>query len=245
MKERFTDLANTCFQHGHYTFSHFLSPSEIDEFFRISKDLEFVEYTLFGGSEHAERQVLRFGGEEMFGYVEEFPIRCVNCRPVTPKFAEELGHRDVLGALMNLGIERDVIGDIWVHGKECYFFCLDTMTEYVCENLIKIRHTSVVCQPVDGLPEQFQPVRKKEEHIVASGRCDALISKVYHLSRGRCIPLFQEKKVFVNSRQYETNSGVLRDGDVVSVRGYGKFIYLGIVRETKKGRLTVAIEKYV
>ena len=68
---------------------------------------------------------------------------------------------------------------------------------------------------------------------------------MYHLSRGKCIPLFQEKKVFVNGRQYENNSGVIREGDIVSVRGFGKFVYLGVVRETKKGRVTVAIEKYV
>ena len=81
--------------------------------------------------------------------------------------------------------------------------------------------------------------------MIASERCDALLSKVYHLSRGKCIPLFQEKRVFVNSRQFENNSGTLKEGDIVSVRGFGKFVYLGVVRETKKGRVTVAIEKYV
>lgn len=245
MKKRFMDLANTCFQHGHYTFSHFLSPSDMDEFFQISKELSFVEYTLFGGSEHAERKVLRFGGEEMFGYVEEFPISCIYCRPATPKFAEAFGHRDVLGALMNLGIERDVLGDIWVRGKACYFFCLENMKEYVCDNLTKVRHTAVVCQEVDELPEEFQPVRKREEYVAASERCDVLIAKVYHLSRGNCIPLFQQNKVFVNGRQCEANSGLLKKDDVVSVRGFGKFVYLGVIRETKKGNLTVAIEKYV
>lgn len=245
MKQHLTDLANRCYQNGHYTFSHFLSPSEIDEFFQINKELSFVEYTLYGGSEEAERQMLRFGSEEMFGYVEEFPICCIHCRPLTPKFAENLGHRDVLGALMNLGIERNVIGDIWVKDKQSYFFCIDSMADYICEQLTKIRHTNVICSKEDGLPEEFRPERRREEHIIASGRCDALIAKVYNLSRGKCIPLFQNKKVFVNSRQFENNSGALREGDVVSVRGFGKFVYLGVVRETKKGRITVAIERYM
>lgn len=245
MKQRLADLANTCYQKGHYTFSHFLSPSDIDEFMQIKEELAFVDASLSGGSEDAERQVVRFGSEEMFGYVEEFPICCLSCRPVMLKFAEKLSHRDILGALMNLGIERDVLGDILVKDKECYFFCLKNMKEYICENLTKIRHTNVVCTETDKLPEEFRPVRKREEHIIASERCDALISKVYHLSRGKCLPLFQEKKVFVNSRQYENNSGTLKEGDVVSVRGFGKFMYIGVVRETKKGRVTVAIEKYV
>ncbi len=245
MKQRFMDLANTCYQRGHYTFTHFLTPAQIDEFFQIRSQLSFVGYALEGGCEMAERQMLRFGDEEMFGYVEEFPICCIHCQPLTPRFAEEPGHRDVLGALMNLGIERDVIGDIWIRDKECYFFCLAGMKEFICDSLVKIRHTNVKCQEIEKLPEDFEPVLAAEEHILPSERCDALIAKVYHLSRGKCIPLFQERKVFVNSRQYENNSGILKPGDVVSVRGFGKFIYQGVVRETKKGRITVKIEKYI
>lgn len=119
------------------------------------------------------------------------------------------------------------------------------MKEFICDSLIKIRHTNVRCQEIGKLPEEFKPVLAAEEHIIPSERCDALVAKVYHLSRGKCIPLFQEKRVFVNSRQYENNSGALKPGDVVSVRGYGKFIYQGVVRETKKGRITVKIEKYI
>lgn len=245
MKQRFTDLANTCYHNGHYTFTHFLSPSEIEEFYQIRDEISFVGFTLYGGSPYSERQMLRFGDEEMFGYVEEFPVSCIYCRPLTPKFAEKPGHRDILGALMNLGIERDVIGDIWLKDRECYFFCLESMKDYICDNLTKIRHTNVVCIETDELPEEFKPMLKEEEYVIASERCDALIAKVYNLSRSKCIPLFQEKKVFVNSRQFENNSGVLREGDVVSVRGHGKFIYRGVVRETKKGRFTIAIEKYV
>lgn len=245
MKQRFIDLANTCYQKGHYTFTPFLSLADIDEFFQIRKEISYVDYTLYGGNEGAERQMIRFGSEGMFGYVEEFPISCIYCRPVISRFAGEMGHRDVLGALMNLGLERDVIGDIWVKDQECYFFCLEKMSSYICDNLTKIRHTNVVCIKADGLPEEYRPERRREEYVVASERCDALLSKICKLSRGKCILLFQEKKVFVNSRQFENNSGMLREGDIVSVRGFGKFKYLGVVRETKKGRYTVAIEKYV
>lgn len=244
-KRRFKELANTCYQNGYYTFTQFLSPAEIDEFFQIRNEISFVEYSMFGGSEDAERQILRFGSEDLLGYEEEFPISCIYCRPAALKFAETVGHRDILGALMNLGIERNVIGDILVKDKECYFFCLKNMKEYICDNLTKIRHTNVVCIEIDELPQMAAAVRKREEHILSSVRCDALVAKVYRLSRGKCIPLFQEKKVFVNSRQFENNSGILKEGDVVSVRGYGKFVYAGVVRQTKKGRFTVAIEKYV
>ena len=57
--------------------------------------------------------------------------------------------------------------------------------------------------------------------------------------------MFRDKKVFVNGRQYENNSGVVKPGDVVAVRGFGKFVYEGIIYETKKGRICVAADRYV
>ena len=73
MKQRLTDLANRCYQNGHYTFSHFLSASEMDEFLQMKQELAFVPFSAFGGSEDAERQIVRFGSVEMFGYEEAFP----------------------------------------------------------------------------------------------------------------------------------------------------------------------------
>ena len=81
------------------------------------------------GTEGCERQMLRFGSEETLGYEEAFPISCVVIRPSAPKFAEELTHRDFLGALMNLGIERDVLGDIIVRDAVGYVFCEDAMAD--------------------------------------------------------------------------------------------------------------------
>ncbi len=245
LKERWDDLANTAYQKNCYTFTHFLSVSEVGEFLKCQKEFEFVGYGLSGGSPYAERRVIRFGNENVLGYVEKFPICCIYCRPEAPKFAEKLGHRDVLGALMNLGMERDVIGDIWIKEQECFFFCLSVMCEYICDNLTKIRHTNVVCVEAEQLPGEFEPERKSEDYIVTSERCDAVVAKVYHLSRGRCSLLFREKKIFVNSRQFENNSGTLKAGDVVSVRGCGKFEYGGVLRETRKGNITIRIEKYV
>lgn len=65
------------------------------------------------------------------------------------------------------------------------------------------------------------------------------------MSRSQSIEMFRDKKVFVNGRQYENNSGVVKPGDVVAVRGFGKFVYEGIIYETKKGRICVAADRYV
>ena len=152
-KERLKDLAEVSFSQGRYTFTHFLSLAEQDEFYTIEPELQYAGITVSGGCDGTERQMIRFGNPEEFGYEEEFPISCIHCRPMAAKFAEKCNHRDVLGALMHLGIEREVVGDIWVMEKESYFFCLASMKDFICDNLIKIRHTNVVCEEMQEIPQ--------------------------------------------------------------------------------------------
>ena len=78
-------------------------------------------------------------------------------RDMINKFAEELGHRDYLGAVMNLGMERDVIGDILIRDKSAYMFCMDNIAGYIQANLEKIRHTSVKVFPEKGEIDALSP----------------------------------------------------------------------------------------
>lgn len=151
LKRRVLDLANRCYQQNIYTFSGFLNVAEVSDVYAMERELDFVPWKLFGGTEGCERQMLRFGSEETLGYEEAFPISCVVIRPSAPKFAEELTHRDFLGALMNLGIERDVLGDIIVRGAVGYVFCEDAMADY----LEKKHHTGAAHDHDDGSDERM------------------------------------------------------------------------------------------
>lgn len=245
LKSRILDLANRCYQTNVYTFSGFLSVNDQAAVFEMEKEIAFVPWTLFGGGEDCERRMLRFGSEELFGYEEAFPISCLIIKPLMQKFADTLTHRDFLGALMNLGIERDVLGDIIVKENIGYVFCEDAMASFLQEHLGKVKHTSVLCEITKECPAGTKPDVRETELVVSSNRCDAVIAKVFQLSRSQSIELFRTKKVFVGGRQYENNSGVLKQGDIVSVRGYGKFIFNGFLKETKKGRIRIGIKQYV
>lgn len=94
LKRRVLDLANRCYQQNIYTFSGFLNAAEVSDVYSMERELDFIPWKLFGGTEGCERQMLRFGSEETLGYEEEFPISCVVIRPSAPKFAEALSHRD-------------------------------------------------------------------------------------------------------------------------------------------------------
>lgn len=244
-KKRLLELAKRSYQNNMYTFTGFLTPNEQALFYEIEKEVSYAGYALWGGSEHCERKMLRFGSEELLGYKEDFPICCVIVQPLMKKFADDLSHRDFLGSLMNLGIERSVLGDIFVKDKGAYILCEETMSNYIAENLSRVKHTSMLCQQTHTMPPEILPNLEETELIVASDRIDAVIAKAYQLSRSQSVELFRGKRIFVNGRLYENNAGILKAGDVVSVRGFGKFIYEGMKQETKKGRYKVVIEKYV
>lgn len=245
LKRRILDLANRCYQQNQYTFSGFLNAGQQALLYEMESELEFVSWTLYGGAPDCERRMLRFGSEEQLGYEEPFPICCLIAKPLLKKFADDLNHRDFLGALMNLGIERDVLGDIIVKDNVGYVFCEERMAEYIQEHLDRVKHTSISCRITWESPTEAAPEFAEEELVVSSNRCDAIVAKVYNLSRSQSIELFRAKKIFVNGRQYENNSGILKDGDIVSVRGYGKFVFAGFLLQTKKGRIRIGIKKYI
>lgn len=241
LRNRLRELADKSYQQNMFTFTGFLGLSEQDTFWRMESELRHTGYCLWGGTGNTDRQVIRFGNKEEFGYEVPFPIVCIHIKPLVAKFADKLSHRDFLGALMNLGIERSTIGDIKVGDKEAYLFCLESIAQYICENLSQIKHTHVSCK----ITEDYTEIPEEEPEIcsvqVSSMRIDAVIAKVYHKSRNDCLELFRTGKVFANGRLCENNSRLLKAGDVVNARGYGKFVMSGEVRETKKGKLCVDV----
>lgn len=242
--KRFRELAAKCYQNSQYTFTSFLSMGDMAGFYQIEKELSYVPYTVWGGSELCERVMVRFGSEEQLGYTEEFPIVCLQVKPLAAKFADPLTHRDFLGAIMNLGIERSTVGDIFILDNIGYIFCMEKIAPFLMENLSSVKHTSIICSQVKEVPA-LQEGEKQEIIIqIASERIDGVIAKVYKLSRSEAIELFAQKKVFVNGRLCESNSRLLKEADRVSTRGCGKFEYLGSGGLSKKGKLNARILLY-
>ncbi|MGL5259096.1 MAG: YlmH/Sll1252 family protein [Lachnospiraceae bacterium] len=245
LQKRLKELARRSYEQNQFTFTTFLSPSELDLFLHMEKELSYASPTIFGGNDTTDRVMIRFGKEEELGYVEEFPIVCIKMEPLIEKFGEQLSHRDYLGSLMNLGIKRETIGDIFIKGKTAYLFCQEQIAEYIKEHLVKIKHTNIKCVIEEDIKEFIKAEQELELILTSSYRIDGVISKIYHLSRTQSIELFRKKKVFLNGRVQENNSYSLKDKDIISVRGYGKIQYLGLKSETKKGKFHLQIGRYV
>ena len=237
LKKRLAELSHRAFERGYTTYSTFLNLQEIS----ILKSLKVdSKYSLFGGYENADRCVAAFSNEEIYSY----PIVCIKIEPLQQKFSDKLTHRDFLGALMNLGIEREMLGDIKILNNEGYLFCLDKISQYIVDNLSSIKHTSVKCKIIDDIPELFNQIPDEEEYIVSSLRIDTVVSAVFKMSRNSASQLINQEKIFINSKTVYKDSIQLKEDDVVSVRGYGKFIYSQTVNETRKHKMVVAIRLY-
>ena len=122
-QRRIQELANTAYQRGIVTFSDFLNLNELNIFQGIRSKLSYLTTESFGGYELAERQIAVFRPEAPVFYAD-YPVACLKITPLNAKFAEELNHRDYLGAILNLGLERSCLGDILVEEKAAYLFCL-------------------------------------------------------------------------------------------------------------------------
>lgn len=245
LQKRLLDLGNRSFSQNMYTFSDFLSLADQTLLWGMKEELRFTSFETFGGNSECERVMVRFGSVNDLGYEEEYPITCLEIRPLIEKFADQLTHRDFLGALMNLGMKREVLGDIFVQNKTAYLYCNENMAEYIMKNLDKVKHTHVTCKEVEDMGQCIVKEKMKKEVTVSSDRVDTVIAKVYNISRTKSLELFRSKLIFVNGRVLENNSYCLKKEDVVSVRGHGKFTYEGILYETKKGKICVHIGIYV
>ncbi len=245
LKKRFLELARKSYNSGIFTFTDFLGLAEQSAFSEIKRELAGIPYTVFGGAEGTERVMIRFGSEEELGYSLPFPIRTVKAEPTSQKFADRLTHRDFLGAILNLGIERKCVGDIVIRDNVGYIFAREDIAEFIASELTRARHTELRTSIADELPEG-ELYRTETRRIQANGeRLDAVVAKVFSLSREEAQRLFLKGLVFVSGRCVENTSYIPKAGEIISVRGYGRMIYRGCDSLTKKGKMNISLEIYI
>lgn len=248
-KKRLQDLARTAYFKEIPVFTDFLDLNELHMVHSFQPDRVEIHLHFFGGYEGAERQIAAFLPDAL-SYDEDFcknlnyPLTCLKISPMSKKFSETLTHRDFLGALLHLGIQRSMLGDLVLKDQDCYVFCLEHMKEFLLTSLEKVRHTNVKIQEVKDPQDLPQPELTEIHGTVASVRLDSMIALAFSSSRNRMLGLIEGGKVFVNGKMVVSNGHTLKPGDIVTVRGYGKFRYENMKNITKKGRCSVVVSRY-
>lgn len=258
LEKRLIELSKIAYNRNINMFSDFLNLNELNILHTIPKNQLYSQYITFGGYEDAERQMAVFLPDALSLRTEDFEIESetkkeffkeniavLRVTPVHEKYAEELGHRDYLGAVLNLGIERKNIGDIILMEHEAYFFVKPKLSQMLCEELTRIRHTFVIVQCVEMQEFQYKPRYKEITGTVASLRLDCLLGLAYASSRTKLKGLIEAGKVFVNGKLITSNGYHIKDGDIISVRGVGKFRFVKQITVTKKNRISVLLYLYV
>lgn len=256
--KHYQDLILTSYQRSIPTYSQFSSMNELalaykalDAFYGLHIAKEDVHYKLYGGYPEAERKMICFLPEDENRVIttQDFPISCIEFAPANKKFCDALSHRDYLGTIMGLGITRDQIGDILVkkddvfQASKAYVFCKKDK-EALLSGITRIKHTTVVTSTVDVCQLDWEVSMKTITGSVSSFRFDAIVALAIRSSRAQTLSLIQNGNVFLNGRMCTENAKKLEEGDVFSVRGYGKFIYDSANAISKKGRYHITVKQY-
>ena len=198
----------------------------------------FHSYAFSGGYDSAERKMLGLFFENR---EEPFPLCAVG---LEFRRGFKLTHRDFLGALMSLGIERETVGDILVEDGRCVIFVKEEIKDYVTSQLFKVGNVGVKITGAD--PGDLPQGRgfDEKECTVASLRLDAVVAAMTGLSREKTKSLVLSELVSLNHSPCRNTSQPVSEKDVITVRGKGKYIINGVLGETKKHRIKLSVIHY-
>lgn len=156
-------------------------------------------------------------------------------------------HSEYLGGIMKLGIKREKIGDIIVNETGADILVLDEMADYLklhLQDLTRFQKAEILIKEISELT--ILPVKKEEIVIlIPQMRLDVIISEILHMSRSKADEIVSEERVFVNYELKTKNATMLKQGDILTVRGKGKFEIGEVLFQTSKGKLRLQVNKYV
>ena len=220
------------YEKSYSCFTDFLDERQIKLIIRLFGFLK-DELVFFGGIDESERKIATIKNENLY-----IPIKIIKIKKLS-----DINHRDVLGSLMSLGIKRQKIGDI-VISDFIYVSVKDEISDYILENFAKIRHYNI-----EPFLAEDEDIKKEQEFIdlgttVSSLRLDGIISAFLNLSREKSKELIVSGRVNLNHFPETNNRKLLNVGDIISIKGSGRFLLSQINGTTKKDRIRIVISKY-
>jgi len=223
----------------------FLDPRQAHILFTLANRHPDAQVALEGGGEQAERKraIVAPDYRQLDG--EDFGIDVLEIRSDDRKIAD-LDHGDYLGALLGLGIKRDKIGDLHVDEEGCHALIAEEIGDFLVGHM-KQAHRVDVRVSIRPLSELRAVRTELQEQVlsVASMRLDGIASDVFRLSRTKIVAPIKAGRCRVSWKPVEDPSHTLRSGDVVSMKGFGRFKVIEVEGMSKSGRLRVRIGKFV
>lgn len=238
------DKAYSCMKNYDVKYTDFLNPYEIKNAISILNNFNDIKYTVDGGFNEAERMLICIYPYYMdYEDIEE----SIKVLQIEGNFKfKEVKHKDYLGALLNLGIKREKVGDINIHDNFCQVIVSKDIADFMIINLNKVSRNNVTIKEISKKDIVYiKPKFKEISFTVTSQRLDCLISGIYNISRQESLKLINAEKVFVDYEKITSASKILERENLISVRGKGRAIIEDIGDITKKGKIKVKVKLIV
>lgn len=231
-------------------YTDFLDLAQIKLVQKFIDRIKIENYMSYGGFEQAERKIFVIYPEKFNSTVVEKNLSNI-VQIIRIELPDDLKgkytHRDYLGAVIKLGIERKKVGDIIVDSNGADIIIDKDVSKFLADNLGSLTRFSKSTITVQNI-EDLRPVeiRKEElEIIVSSLRLDNVISELARCSRNKALDIINTERVFVNFECETKKTKQIKPGDMVTIRGKGRFFIKEIVGQTRSGRTVIKIEKFI
>lgn len=223
---------------GDIVLTKFLDLEEIKEIQQLNKD--GLKVYVYGGYSGAER-VRAIIQNEIYPVplLEDYQIAIYQGH--FDKQYSQIGHRNVLGSIMSLGIERNTFGDIYIQDEMIYLFITKEMEGYLIEHMPLIQHQRIAFQKIPVLEELSICDTIYEEILVSSMRLDAIIARSAHVSRNKASEWIASGMVSIDHKVCTNTSKICKLNEMISIRRFGRITIIENMRTTKKDCLVLKI----
>ncbi len=203
------------------------------EYKLLTSKLKKHEYNVYYPYKDSEKVML---------YTEKIPI----VKLFKINTAEKIRHQDILGSLFALNIDSSFFGDIVLYKDDYYVYIENNLANYIKDNLNMIGNKKIVLEEVSlDVLKDYERKYEEKEMIVSSLRIDGIVSSIINSSRSKALEKIKNKEVIVNYEVMSKNSYLLKENDIFSIRRYGKYKFVGVVKSTKKDNYIVKYLKYL
>lgn len=241
---RIEDRIAQCERGWYVTSTGFLDSHEQAIAAKCLKSSPDVKAILWGGYDDADRRIVVCMPKD---YPMEYSDLLKVLRVEIPRGSKELTHRDYLGSVLGLGLERRVIGDILVNDRGADIICTAEIADYMLNEYRQIGRVEILKSSLHDLSELRLPEQRvqKINDTISSARLDSIVSSAFGLSRSNAVKAIKSGIVAVDHMECIKPDQRIEEGSILTVRGKGKAALTKIGGTSRKGRIWIEISRYL
>lgn len=231
-------------------YTDFFNLNEQETAIKLLKKIKYNNFYFFGGKENLERKILVIYPEKLteeMSRKNDSKILSIIRIKLPNELYGEFDHRKYLGSCIKIGIEREKIGDILVEKSGADIIVKNEIVEFLSQNLgylTRFKSSEITIEDISSIKE-VETSKQEISSVASSLRLDNIVSILARTSRNKAVEILNQERVFLNHQVEIKPSKQVNVGDIITIRGKGRFEFKEISGNTKKGKYIIKIDKYV